>query len=148
LSQLVNQKLAIPEVIQSAHKIHLDRKTRPKLREYLALLHAVISQFSSVFVVIDALDECDEGVRDRLLKEIRSLRDNTRVVCTSRYLPDIMTAFEDVRPWLEISASESDMKKYIAGRVELEIRLRRHVQAEPSLLEEMETKIIDLAQGM
>ena len=59
-----------------------------------------------------------------------------------------MTAFENARPWLEISASKLDMKKYIAGRVELEIRLQRHAQAEPTLLEEIETKIIDLAQGM
>jgi len=148
LSQLVDQKLTIPDAVQKSHNLHRNRKTRPKLPEYLALLHGVIPQFSSVFVVIDALDECDEGVRDRLLKEIEHFKRNARVVCTSRYLPDIMKAFEDVRPWLEISASESDMKKYIAGRVEQEIRLERHIKAEPALLQEIEDKVIELSQGM
>lgn len=148
LSQLVDGNPTIPEAVHKSYVLHKSRKTRPTLKEYLKLLHIVIAQFSSVFIVIDALDECEEGVRSRFLKDVRSFPENTRVLCTSRFLPDIMTAFEDVQPWLEIAASESDMKKYISGRVEQVIRLQRHVQAEEGLLEEIETRIIELAEGM
>lgn len=49
---------------------------------------------------------------------------------------------------LEIQASTGDVAKYVRGRIAAENRLRRHVQKDPSLGEEIVRKVSTNAQKM
>ena len=91
LGQLVDKASLIPEDLYHLYQRHKKKGIRPSLSEYLKLLHYVVFQFSAVFIVIDALDECSEsdGIRERLIDNIYRLLPEIRLFVTSRRLFDI-----------------------------------------------------------
>lgn len=99
--------------------------------------------------MIDALDECSETdhTRTNLLMEIRKLPSNLHLLCTSRFFSDIDEIFKDT-PRIEIRASNTDVQKYLEAQIEKEGRLKRHIDTDPSLLEEIVDTIIARVQGM
>ncbi|KAF5531632.1 ankyrin repeat [Fusarium phyllophilum] len=77
---------------------YMERGERPDIETLEAALISVVSGFSAVFIVIDALDECPvlDGERQKLLNCLRriiaSMTDNLNIFCTSRAEPDIHMA--------------------------------------------------------
>lgn len=78
----------------------------------------MVSIYSRVFIIVDAIDECQEagGNRARFLTEIFKLQANHKIniFATSRFVPDIMEKF-DGHPSIEIRASEEDIQRYLEG---------------------------------
>src|SRR6266516_4828685 len=58
LKQLVRERNTIPETIKSLYNLHKDKRSRPSLDEILKELHSVVRLYSKIFIIIDALDEC------------------------------------------------------------------------------------------
>lgn len=84
------------------------RRSHPSSSETKQFLHKIMGQFSTFFIVIDALDECNskEG-RDELLEEVTDLyeKDNINLFVISRPDPASLSTFQGcVRR--EISAVE------------------------------------------
>ncbi|KAI8712989.1 NACHT domain-containing protein [Fusarium sp. LHS14.1] len=94
---------------------------RPSLDELLQTLQSVADGFSRVFIVVDALDECQvsDGCRARLLSELLKLQATCRVniFATSRFVPDVFDTFRGTT-MLEIRESNEDVEKYVNGRIE------------------------------
>lgn len=78
--------------------------------------------YSRVFIIIDALDECQasDSSRARFLAEIFNLqaRSGVNLFATSRFIPDIVERFkEEESLLLEIRASDEDVLKYLDDRI-------------------------------
>ena len=90
---------------------HQQRDTQPNLSELTELLRSESSQLSTVFIVIDALDECpaDENVGFRILSELHEIL-QTRFMITGRpHVAELMSPFES--RILDIRANYEDVKR-------------------------------------
>jgi hypothetical protein len=104
--------------------------------------------YSQVFIVVDALDECQtsNGCRTKFLTEIFALQAKTgaNIFATSRYISNIKKEF-DGSTLLEIRASEEDVRRYLDGYVH---RLPGFVTRSPELQEEIKAAIVKAVDGM
>lgn len=114
----------------------------------LSLLDAYCTEFSVVYIVIDALDECDddERTRFRLISELLSLKNshNVRLLVTSRYLPYETRMLRSV-PKLEVRASAEDIRGFIQHKKDGIFPLLPYNE---ELMEEIYRKVINFADGM
>ncbi|KAM7197581.1 hypothetical protein V8F33_005547 [Rhypophila sp. PSN 637] len=112
----------IQELYEECTKIRHKGLTRAELVDDLDL---VAQSFSQVFILFDALDECKQGsTLLSILTEMFGLQKRRRTVnllATSRYIPEIMSEFNDrnegrITPVVEDRASEADVRKYLEGQ--------------------------------
>jgi hypothetical protein len=68
LKQLVQRQSSLSDSVKNLYQQH----NRPSLDEFLRDLHSVIANFSTVYIIIDALDECQivEGCRATFLSTL------------------------------------------------------------------------------
>lgn len=138
----------VAAVITNLYEQHVAHGTQPSAEQLQQTLLAALSDFSSVYIVIDALDECsaDDGTRSQLLSHVRELRGakNLRVLITSRHLPDIVQEFSEI-PRVEIRAHEEDVKLFVAGEIH---RLPRCIQRDAELQRLAQDRIVEAIDGM
>ncbi|KAF7587418.1 hypothetical protein BBP40_007258 [Aspergillus hancockii] len=63
----------IPDDVQAIFDLHKEARTSPSMADCLKMLATVIEGCASVFLVIDALDECSPTTRQELIDTIRFL---------------------------------------------------------------------------
>jgi hypothetical protein len=148
LKQLAQGRLLTPDAVRSLYDRHKCQQTRPSIDEISNALHFVISSFSKVFIVIDALDECqiNDRCRPRLISEIFNLQAKcgANLFATSRLIPEITDKFKS-GAWLEIRASDDDLRRYLDGHME---RLPKCVSRSPDLQENIKDIIVRTVNGM
>lgn len=146
LRQLVQNMPQVPDAIRDLFARHKQHKIRPQLQDLCRCLNVVASELSRVYIVIDALDECEEGVRNHVLSQIFDLQSNHQLsfFATSRFIPDITSQFEQYQ-WLEIRAHENDVKSYLSGQI---ANLRPFVRKDASLQELIIQSIAEAIDGM
>ena len=147
LQQLLLQLPASPSIAKTFYDSNRRRRTRPSLGDTLRLFESVLSQFADCYIVIDALDEAEEDVRTGLIDAVLAISSKVQLLCTSRFLEDISAIFQN-GPKLEIRAHKDDICKYLHAHIMGEGRLKRHVDAEPQLLQEITNSIVSKVQGM
>jgi hypothetical protein len=120
LRQLVQARRSIPEPVSRLYELHSSRGTRPSLEEIFSTLQSILRSYSSVYLVIDALDECldEDRTHRQLLARVRGLQKeaNLHLMVTSRFIPEIGEEFRQATR-LEVRASDEDVKKFIAGQI-------------------------------
>lgn len=148
LKQLVHAKPSAAKAAFILSERHSNHGTRPSLDEIFAALKTTMLSFWTVYVVIDALDECTDrdGTRSQFLGKLRDLQQefDVRLMVTSRANPDIVSQFKS-SPMLEIRASPADVKNYVRGQI---YRLARCVQRDERLQGAVEDKIVEAVDGM
>jgi hypothetical protein len=148
IKQLVQDRPSIAQSLSGLYEHHRGRRTRPTLEELSNILQSVVANYSKVYVVLDALDECPErnGTRSQLLGICRDLQQKTglRLMDTSRHIPDIVEEFKD-SPLIEVRASDSDIKRFVIGNVS---RFAKFFRSNSDLQERVQNKIIEAADGM
>ena len=146
LKQLIQERPSIAEPAISLYDRHADRRTRPSLEEILSALQAVVSSYSKVYVVVDALDECVNHDRTQLLAMLRNLQSkgNLSFMVTSRFIPEVEQQFSS-SPLLAVRADDSDVKRFVAGQMS---RLPRCVQRDNELQETIQDGISTAVEGM
>ena len=148
LKQLARDQSPLPVSVKKLYDQHKARETRPSLDEISRVLQSVAAMYSRVFIITDALDECQtsDGCRSRLLSEIFSLQAKTEAnfFATSRPTPYIEREFKGCIS-LEILASDEDIRRYLDGHMS---QLPEFVLKRPDLQEEIKTKIAGAAEGM
>jgi hypothetical protein len=147
LKQLAQGLSSLPNSVTDLYNRHKVKGTRP-YSEFSGALQSVAAMYSRVFIVVDALDECQvsDGCRSRFLSEIFSLQAKCgiNVFATSRFIPEITEKFNR-STLLEIRASKEDVRKYLDGHI---ARLPGFVRRSPELQDEIVTEIIRLVDGM
>ncbi|KAK2592122.1 hypothetical protein QQS21_010193 [Conoideocrella luteorostrata] len=148
LKQLSEHCSSIPAVVDNLYGAYKEKPCRPTLQEILNALHLVAKDFSRVFIVVDALDECNttDGCRTNFLSELFKLQDRTEVniLATSRFTQDLVHHFKNSAT-LEIRAHTDDVQKYLAGQMRI---LPSFVLEDPELQHDIKTAISKAIDGM
>ncbi|KAF2257611.1 hypothetical protein CC78DRAFT_442927, partial [Lojkania enalia] len=148
LKQLVQARPSLVGPVEQLHKRHADRGTRPLPDEVFSALQDVLTHHSTVYIVIDALDECQDsnGTRRQFLAKLRDLQvgQDVRLMVTSRFIPEIIDWFNEALKQ-EVQASKEDVKRFVASQI---CRLPRCVQRDPALQEIIQEKIVEAVDGM
>jgi hypothetical protein len=148
LKQLVQARPSIIGPVEQLHRQHANRGTRPVLDEILSALRDVLAHYPTVYIVIDALDECRDsnGARRQFLAKLRDLQAgrDIRIIATSRFIPEIMDAFRDALS-LEVKASKEDVRRFVAGQI---CRLPKCIQTDLALQDMVQDKIVEAVDGM
>ncbi|KAL7895629.1 hypothetical protein HDV64DRAFT_257366 [Trichoderma sp. TUCIM 5745] len=120
LKQLAENQSRLHESVKSLYNRHKDKKTRPSLNEILTVLHSVIMTYTRIFIIIDALDECQasDGCRERLISELFNLqmRSGANIFTTSRIIPEIRDKFNRSKE-VEIRAHDEDVRRYLDSQI-------------------------------
>ncbi|KAF7940554.1 uncharacterized protein EAE98_000681 [Botrytis deweyae] len=148
LKQLSGYQASLPGAVKEMFDLHSPRQNRPSTKEISSALKSVIDSYSKVFIVVDALDECQmtNGCRMQFLSEIFDIQETYQLslFATSRHIPDIEERF-DGSLRLEIRASDKDVERYLDGRIS---QLPEYVRKSTGLQNEVKTAIIKAVDGM
>lgn len=146
--QLIENRKMLPQQLEELYKVREQQKIRPSLDELKRLLIALCDPHKRTYIVVDALDECEEvKERRRFLTLLGSLpHRSTKLFVTSRpNNQDILRVFAQA-PQIEIAASPSDIHSFVAEKLEEREELREIVT--PQLKDEIVSKICARASGM
>ncbi|KAF7978595.1 hypothetical protein HWV62_45318 [Athelia sp. TMB] len=117
--QLSDRFDGIPPALVELYKDEEDGRSQPVLSSLEETLLRILQSFSSAYIVIDALDECDE--RPKVLKWIQSVASQMsgilHLMVTSRPEPDIKNRLRSLSNLLKIDAvdhrASADIRHYI-----------------------------------
>lgn len=137
------------EEVTKLYNYHKPRRSRPSFQEVLDSLKRVIMNFSSTFILIDALDECrlPDGVLKLLAKifELQGIA-GFGLFATSRFIPEIIADFEEKNATsMEIKASDDDMLTYLDSSLS---KLPSFVMKDHQLQEKVKSAVMKAADGM
>jgi Cdc6-like AAA superfamily ATPase len=149
LLQLVRTET--PGIVQLAKQLqqtHSSCGSRPSQHDIYKTLEAACAELTTVYIVIDALDECpvDNGSRRQLLAHLNQLQKSAdvRLMVTSRRIPDIIEHFQDAAR-VEIRAHDQDIRQFLTGQLG---RLPRCVQRDLELQLMVQEKVAEATDGM
>jgi hypothetical protein len=149
LNHLVQDETpGVVEIVRSLHEQCVAEKSRPSLEDLKKALEEVLANFSIVYIVIDAIDECssEDGTRRQLLDHLRGIQRCTdiRLMVTSRTIPEIVDEFQDAIT-VEVRAHDQDVIRFVAGQMD---RLPRCIQRDAGLQRLVREKITGAIDGM
>ncbi|KAK7038307.1 hypothetical protein R3P38DRAFT_2905549, partial [Favolaschia claudopus] len=145
--QLVFQQ-PYPSFIRKLYDGHRERQTMPSLDETCAVLRLTISELSRIFIVVDALDEYPEDLREVLIECLAALGPTVNLMMFSRLHIDLDSIITRDLEILEVSANEDDIRRYIDGQISKSPRLGKNIKKSPSLRGEIERTIVSRSDGM
>jgi len=147
LKQLVQARPSTAEPVARLYNHHASQETRPSPKEIFSALQSTLTCHSSVYLVVDAFDECpDKGTRSQLLDKLRTLQSKTdlHLMVTSRFIPEIVNGFKSA-PTLEVRASEEDVKRFVKGQM---YQLPNCVLRDDALQVMVQEKLVEAVDGM
>ena len=152
LKQIIQDQPLASENIKALCEEFRDKQKHPRLSNLIDALRSEIQTYSKVFVVLDALDECQEDYQGRLIAELESISSKVYLMVTSRPLDLIKQRFQ-VACHLDINAMDGDVRKYIKSRIRRgqtknEILLEQLARENRGLQDSIEEKIVTNARGM
>jgi Cdc6-like AAA superfamily ATPase len=148
LKQLAECQPSLLGSVKDLYDRHKTKRTRPSIKEIWRTLQSVAAMYSRVFIIIDALDECQvsNGCRTRFLLEMFSLQTKcgANLFTTSRFILEITENFEG-SILLEIRASKEDVQTYLDNYM---FPRRAFLRKNLELQEEIKAKIVESVKGM
>ncbi|KAJ6563656.1 hypothetical protein DFH09DRAFT_984734, partial [Mycena vulgaris] len=144
--QLIFEK-PISSVVYQLYAKHREQRTRPSLADTDSILRSIVSEYSRVFIIVDALDEYPEALRDTLLRRLSAFGPTVNLMLTSRPHINILRIFESYDT-LEVRANADDIREYVDAQILKFSRLAKHLKNCPDLKGEIETKIVQGSDGM
>lgn len=134
--------------MRALYNKHIYKQTRLSIDEILDAPNRVAASYSRIFILVDALDEYQNGDGDRttFLSGMLNLQTQSgiNVLATSRFLPDL-DQFFDRALHLEIRASEEDVRLFLDERVR---HMRSFVLRNEALQEQIKNDITASVDGM
>lgn len=148
LKQLVQAQTQLFGPVASLHTQHQKKGTKPSVDELFNTLKDALKYYSTIYIVVDALDEFQDNysTRHQFLARLKDLQAHLdiRLMFTSRPIPEIVELFrDDVK--LEVQASKEDLERYLSGQL---YRLPRCIQNNVSLQVIIQETIVEAVGGM
>jgi hypothetical protein len=140
IRQLINQQTDIPEDVRELYHEHTRDGLQPNLAEFSKLLRSITSHFSRVYIIVDALDECNEIEKTGsfLLEQLQGLKPHVQLFLTSRpHEEHISSAVE-----FKVAAQEDDIRKYLSAQISQTSNLASPCTEDERLREDIIDKII------
>jgi hypothetical protein len=148
LKQLAQEQFSLADCVKHLYNRRGAKQTPPSFNDFSRALQSVSAMYSRVFIVVDALDECQasDSCRSTFLSEIFSLQAKTGAsfFTTSRPIPDIEGEFKGCLTH-EILASDEDVYRYLDGHMS---QLPKFILSLPELQKEIRTEITSAVEGM
>ncbi|KGQ02961.1 Ankyrin-3 [Beauveria bassiana D1-5] len=148
LKQLAQVQPSLPDIVTLLYHEHLRKRTQASFDEISQALRSVTAMYQRVFIIVDALDECQitNGCRSKFVGEIFRLKAECPVsfFATSRFIPSITDRFEESAS-LEIRATAEDVRRYVRSRLS---ELPSFVERSSDLQEEVVAGIVKAVDGM
>ena len=151
IRQVVERTTIISEDIRNLYSKHRGKGISPGRTEYLALLQSLTKEFSEVYIVIDALDECIDKDRRAIWKELLTVLKNSvsnlRLLCTSRHLAD-NTGVLAGSTCIPIRAEDTDIRTYILAELQSRDNLPDFCVEDPALENNVVDAVISKSDGV
>ncbi|THZ18838.1 ankyrin [Aureobasidium pullulans] len=147
LAQVSRQSAGVHTELRECWKIYHSGLTKPSSTEYVRLLKAMRGHFLKSFILVDALDEFPEIERRSLLRELKTLVPEFRILITSRNIPSIKSHFEDAA-CMQIRARDEDVRTALAARIGDEEFMSCAVDEDPILRDDIINTISQKTKGM
>lgn len=142
------------QVLSSLYSSCLNGRQQPTMESLIHALHQMIEAPGEMFIVLDALDECEN--RNELLDCISTIcawkSEDLHMLITSRKekdIDDVLTEFipeHDIIP-LQSVLVNNDIFAYVQDRLRRDRNLRRW-QKDPKIQREIEVTLMEKADGM
>lgn len=149
LKQLAQKRSSLPTCISAMYKQDTDQGIPPSLEAISLALQIVARDYSKIFILIDAIDECTNynDCRTRFIEEILNLRNKSaaNIFATSRPNTEIANRFKG-GTFMEICARGEDIRQYLNGN--MDHLLSDSVRNDMELRTEIEKAIVGSVQGM
>ncbi|XP_014554045.1 hypothetical protein COCVIDRAFT_106056 [Bipolaris victoriae FI3] len=154
LCQLLQGLVIIPKGVNALFSACADRGQQPSLRALLELIPQVIQQFTHVYVVLDALDECTK--RQELMDMLEMVAgwqlDNLHLLMTSRKERDIESSLEiyikeEYTICLQKDVVDGDIQRYVQRRLSDDKNLAKW-NKDTAIRQEIEATLMHGARGM
>ena len=142
LKQLLLPSDLIPPDLEKVYDDCYSRQKVPEEGIFYRQLLSMATTFSSVYVMLDALDECSSGALEDLIVLIRKLKGHgLKVFCTFR--PNLIDLGErlDIPSIQSIGAHDEDVRNYLS------IRLNKEWRHDKSLGNEVIDPLVKGAHG-
>ncbi|RPB06396.1 hypothetical protein P167DRAFT_514553, partial [Morchella conica CCBAS932] len=149
IKQLAGQLPQFPNKLVALYDECTGYQRRPDIKELRSLLLQLAKLFTRSFIVLDALDECDqEDQREALLPLFHQLKTNGfNLLVTSRPHPiDIQDSFRDV-PCINYMAQDKDIKVYIDNRIDMMPRAKGLIRGS-KIEDQFISNLISAANGV
>jgi hypothetical protein len=129
LKQLVFQLDDVPEALEFAYDRFIQDGMEPENASFVTFLRDCFQQFTSVFLFLDALDECDKQEKPHLMEALHQIpKSRLRLFLTVRR-NDPVTDLEyrhdpHLKRWLQqgstlvITARTADIETYVTTKLE------------------------------
>ncbi|KAM3552465.1 hypothetical protein MY1884_007185 [Beauveria asiatica] len=113
LRQLAQRRPSLPHEVKFLYDNHKIKQTKPSVDEISNALQSVARLYSRVFIIIDALDECETECRSTFLSHMFSLQAGTtaNILATSRPIQTIEKDFGGRSEMVKISARDEDVER-------------------------------------
>ncbi|KAK7966055.1 uncharacterized protein PG986_000332, partial [Apiospora aurea] len=148
LNQLARNQTLLPRSVLDLYERSENGRTRPSVEGIRETLLSVVPSYSRVFIVVDAIDECQEGdgCRPRFISELLNLHTKlgVNVLVTSRFVPEIKTRFGGSTTQ-EVRATTEEIECYIEDNM---IQLPRFVATNLDLRYEIKERIVNASDGI
>jgi hypothetical protein len=144
LKQLVERRSSLSDSIQAFYELFDHGRKRPGHRDIIGALHAECSSYSKVFIVMDALDECN--VSQELLSDLFTFQKdcNVNFMATSRSIPEIASHFQGSKS-IVIHASKEDVSSFIEEQIRCKPKLAK---LDRTLQDDIKASIVKSVKGM
>lgn len=145
LKQLAGACSTLPVAVTTLYH-ELKEQARTARREDLVqALFSVCRERDQVYLIIDALDECEPRLRKEFIGLLNELKGRAKIFVTSRdHITDISKAFESW-PKVEIMAHNADLQIFVLDEIN---QSDWHEEIDQSFLEEIIARVIQCARGM
>lgn len=127
IKQLCRRMEEIPPVVEAMYKKHTRNASQPRSDELRDVFLLTCNYFKSIFLILDALDECEAGERQKLFNILsyavtksnpKCEPDVIKLFVTSRREHDIKVAFQAF-PTIEVEAAkvDQDIELYVTAQL-------------------------------
>ena len=132
LRQLIEDFETISFAVLELYDHHRDRNISSIVNELRDSLLSTIGSFAKVFLVVDALDECNNELRWDFVERLETLQPYVHLLITSRYLDSISEELENFTRF-EIKAHRADIELFIDHQIKKNRNLRKIVERNHAL---------------
>ncbi|KAF9869242.1 hypothetical protein CkaCkLH20_13287 [Colletotrichum karsti] len=155
LLQLLQSRNGTSSKVQEFHGAWNRKRSHLGAKEYLEMLKAELKAFKTVYLVVDALDECqDDGEPHTLnsfLQACQTFPETVRMLFTSRLFPRLEQLIQlDCKK--SISVDEADIRSYLDTFLECDPQFQGVVESgkakTKSFWDKVSDTIVEKSQGM
>lgn len=147
LKQLIEEHETASDPLQALYERHSDYKTSLSTEGISKALKMTVKPYSKIYFVVDGLDECSEDIRWALVEQLQEFEDKVHILITSRFLDSIQEDLEGFGQ-LGITAHSADVELFIDRQIRKNRNLRKAVQKNPALRDDIKEGVLDTADNM